>query len=129
MKIKICTFNLRYDTVTDGINSFSGRQDLIRREFPKYEADVIGFQEVRPHVHEWLEKNLAGYTVVGTGREADLGGEDMAVAFRTDSFLLVSLDTFWLSDTPHVPGSRFGTDQSSCPRICTAVTLLTLPAT
>lgn len=125
MKIKICTFNIRYDTVKDGINSFSGRQDLIRREFPKYEADVIGFQEVRPHVHEWLEKNLTGYTVVGTGREADLGGEDMAIAFRTDKFLLVSLDTFWLSDTPHVPGSRFGTDQSSCPRICTAVTLLT----
>lgn len=125
MKIKICTFNIRCDTPKDGINSFSGRQDLIRREFPKYAADVIGFQEVRPHVHEWLEKNLEGYTVVGIGRETDLGGEAMSIAFRTDTFLLVHLDTFWLSDTPHVPGSRFGTDQSSCPRICTAVTLMT----
>ena len=32
MKIKVCTFNLRCDTEKDGINSFTGRRELIRRE-------------------------------------------------------------------------------------------------
>lgn len=125
MRLKICTFNIRCDVAVDGINSFDGRKGLILREFPKYGADIIGFQEVLPHVRDWLEDNLAGYAIAGTGRSADLGGEHTVIAYRTDRLRLVSLDTFWLSDTPRVPGSRFGTDQSNCPRICTAAVLLT----
>lgn len=39
--------------------------------------DVIGFQEVRTHMHEWLEENLVGYTVMGTGRNADRSGVEI----------------------------------------------------
>ena len=124
MRLKICTFNIRCDAACDGINTFDGRKDLILREFPKYEADIIGFQEVLPHVRLWLEENLAGYAVVGTGRSADRNGEHTVIAYRTDRLRLVSLDTFWLSDTPRVPGSRFATDQSRCPRICTAAVFM-----
>lgn len=126
MKLNICTYNIRTDVKGDGINCFDGRKPLIQREFPKYEADIIGFQEVKSHMRDWLVENLAGYTVVGTGRDANLSGEHVVIAYRTEKFRLVSLDTFWLSDTPRVPGSRFGTDQSSCPRICTAAVLLCL---
>ena len=126
MKLKVCTFNLRNDSAGDGINCFDGRKELIGREFLKYDADIIGFQEVRTHMRDWLEENLAGYTVVGTGRDADLGGEHVSIAYKTEKFRLVSLDTFWLSDTPRVPGSRFGTDQSRCPRICTAAVLMSI---
>ena len=48
MKLNVCTFNIRTATAHDGINDFSFRQKLIAREFPKYEADIIGFQEVQP---------------------------------------------------------------------------------
>ena len=128
MTLRVCTFNLRTDAAVDGVNAFSGRTPLIAREFPKYEADVVGFQEVKPHMRDWLETNLAGYTVAGTGRGADLRDEHCVIAYRSDRFLLASLDTFWLSDTPRVPGSRFHTDQSGCPRICTAAVLLTREA-
>ena len=124
MGLKICSFNIRYDNPNDGINSFENRKDLILREFPKYEADVVGFQEVLPHMRDWLEESMPDYTVVGTGRAADRGGEHTCIAYRTDRFLLVSLYTFWLSDTPSIPGSRFGTDQSRNPRICTAAVLM-----
>lgn len=124
MKLNICTFNIRYDTKSDGINSFDGRKELIERRFPGYGVDVIGFQEVLPHVRIWLEEKLTGYTVLGIGREKDLSGEGTLVAYRTERFVPVSLDTFWLSDTPRRPGSRFATDQSGCPRICTCVVLL-----
>ena len=126
MKLNICTFNIRTDAACDGINCFDGRKPLIRREFPKYNADIIGFQEVQMRMRDWLTENLAGYTVLGTGRDADLGGEHVCIAYKTEKFRPVSLDTFWLSDTPRVPGSRFGTDQSKCPRICTAAVLLCL---
>lgn len=125
MKLNVCTYNIRCDVAADGINAFDGRKPLILREFPKYEADIIGFQEVLPHVRDWLEAHLPGYTILGTGRGADFGGEHVCLAYRTDKFLTVSTDTFWLSDSPRVPGSRFGTDQSRCPRICTAAVLLT----
>ena len=126
MKLNICTYNIRTDVAGDGINCFDGRKPLIRREFPKYDADIIGFQEVRAHMRDWLAENLSGYTVIGTGRDADLGGEHVCIAYKTEKFRLASLDTFWLSDTPRVPGSRFGTDQSKCPRICTAAVLVHL---
>ncbi len=127
MKIRVCTYNIRCDNKGDGINCFDGRKSLIAREFPKYEADVVGFQEVLPHQREWLVHNLKGYTVVGTGRNADRLGEHVCIAYRTDTFELAALDTFWLSDTPRIPGTRFNTDQSRCPRICTTAILLTKP--
>ncbi len=127
MKIRVCTYNIRCDCKSDGINCFDGRKPFIAREFPKYEADVIGFQEVLPHQRAWLVDNLKGYTVVGTGRNADRRGEHVCIAYRTSTFELAALDTFWLSDTPREPGTRFHTDQSTCPRICTAAILLTKP--
>ena len=124
MKLKLCSYNLRMDNPDDGINAFSCRKDYIAQAFPKYGADIIGFQEVLPHMRHWLEESLTGYTLVGTGREKDFTDEHNPIAYRTDKFLLMALDTFWLSDTPRVPGSRFSTDQSICPRICTTAVLL-----
>jgi len=121
--IRVFTYNLRYDHSADGINAFSNRKDFIKKAFPKYEADLIGFQEVLPHMQEWLVENFPEYQFCGMGRNADLRGESNVIAFRRSIFDLVSLNTFWLSDTPTKPGSRFNSDQSTNPRICTHVTL------
>lgn len=122
--IKVFTYNLRTETESDGINAFENRKSFVKAEFPKYEADIIGFQETMPHMRKWLIDNFTDYTVCGMGRGKALNSESNVVAFRKDKFDLISLETFWLSDTPHIPGSRFSTDQSGCPRICTCTTLL-----
>ncbi len=119
MDIKVFTYNLRLDVPSDGKNAFSVRRDFVRSHFPVYQGDLIGFQETLPHMRRWLMEAFPDYEICGTGREADLEGESNVIAYRRDAFDLVGLETFWLSDTPHVPGSRFATDQSSCPRICT----------
>ena len=124
MELKICSYNLRMDTPRDGINAFFNRTPLIAEKLAEYQPDVIGFQEVRPPMRRWLEENLEGYTIIGTGRGADFLNEANVIAYRTDKFLTMSLDTFWLSDTPYVPGSMFTTDQSDNPRICTCAVLL-----
>lgn len=122
--IRVFTFNLRTDVACDGRNAFfAERSAYVAKEFPKYEADIIGFQETKPSMRRWVVEHFPDYTVCGLGRDAHLEGESNVIAFRKDRFDLISLDMFWLSDTPRVPGSRFSTDQSNCPRICTCAAL------
>ncbi len=122
--INVFSYNLRMDTPVDGINAFSARKDYVLRTFPKYNADIVGFQEILPHMRQWLIDNFTDYEICGIGRGEHFDNESNVIAYKRDKFDLIQLETFWLSDTPHQPGSRFSTDQSPCPRICTCVTLL-----
>ena len=121
MKLKIFTMNLRVAAKGDGINYFDNRRERILDTVKSHSPDIIGFQEVTPYMKRWLREALEDYTVVGCGRGADLDGEACAVAYKKDSFEVVSFETFWLSATPRVAGTRYGEDQSTCPRVATAV--------
>lgn len=118
MAMKLVTFNLRYDTERDELNSFHYRRELIVKKIKKEAPDIICFQEVLPHMAVWLKENLKDYYIIGCGRSRRLKDEQVAVAYRRSRMNLVHMETFWLSDTPQVPGSRYE-DQSVCPRVCT----------
>ena len=60
-----------------------------------------------PHVAKWLKENLNEYYVIGCGRGANLRDEQMSIAYRRDRINLISMETWWLSQTPYVPGSRY----------------------
>ena len=122
MKISIVTFNLRMDNCGDGENYFFNRAPFILETIQAKKPDVICFQEATVKILEWLRANLTEYTVAGIGRGKDFSDEANPVAFRKDRFELFGLDQFWLSPTPHVPGSRYLV-QSPCPRICVTATL------
>lgn len=122
-KIKIMSFNLRTQAACDGINQFINRENFIAEKLGELKPDVIGFQEVQPLMHDWLVGALDDYYVVGGGRGNTYGDEAVSVAFRKTEFKLYDCETFWLSPTPNNPGSTYGGDQSSCPRICTWLTL------
>lgn len=112
------TFNIRCDYQQDGANSFCYRKPLILQKIREETPDIICFQEVLPHVAAWLKESLADYYVVGCGRSETLEDEQVSIAYRKDRFNLVQADTFWLSETPEIPASRYP-DQSICPRVCT----------
>lgn len=122
MKLKTVTFNLRMNTMKDGINYFFNRSPFILKKIRDEKPDIIGFQEATRDIHRWLNANLSEYTIVGMGRNADFGGEANPVAFRKDRFDLFGLSQFWLSETPEIPGSRYE-HQSHCPRILLSVKL------
>jgi len=122
-KIKVCSFNLRVAVSADGINCFWGRTERIKKVIADESFDIIGFQEVNDEMRYWLRDTLSDYILVGCGRGEKYKGEATVVAYKKNSFELVKLDNFWLSATPDVPGSRYGEDQSRCPRITTAVLL------
>lgn len=119
MKLKVMTFNIRCKNGSDGINSFDNRKKKILKAIADEFPDIIGFQEVTDVQREFLKENICDkYTVLGCGRNSDYRGEAVSIAFKKDVFELVSFETFWLSSTPKLPGSRYeGSDQSNCPRL------------
>ena len=120
--MKVVTFNLRVDRPQDEENSFVYRQPLILRAIAREKPDVICFQEVEPHMSAWLKRSLPDYYAMGCGRGEKLDGEQMTVMFRKNDYQLLEMRTFWLSETPSVPGSRY--PESSCPRCCTDAVLM-----
>ena len=56
--MKVVTFNIRCDYGQDGLNEFANRKKLILRKINQEKPDIIGFQEVLPHVAKWLKENL-----------------------------------------------------------------------
>jgi len=120
--MKLVTFNIRCDYGHDGENNFVYRKPLILKKIAQEQPDVLCFQEVLPHVALWLRESLKDYYVIGCGRSPELQDEQMTVAFRADRFNLLEMETYWLSETPYVPGSRYA-EQSNCPRVITQAVL------
>ncbi len=123
MKIKVFTFNLRTESKGDGVNYFPNRRGRILSAIEQYAPDIIGFQEATDTMRAWLADTLEEYAVVGCGRGVGYRGESTIIAYRKSAFEMISCEAFWLSLTPDIPGSVYGFDQSSCPRIATAALL------
>lgn len=118
--MKICTFNLRKNC-DKGLQSFRKRFPLIKVFFEKEAPDITGFQEVMPGPLKKLARNLKDYEFYGVGRMAGNKEESVPIAWKKDKFTCLDKGTFWLSDTPDVPGSK----AFDCywPRICSWVKL------
>lgn len=123
VQFKIMSFNLRVDNTGDGINSFTNRFHRVVEVLEREKPHLVGFQEVTDSMRARLRDSLPGYTVQGCGRESNYHGESMLIAYPKAGVELISLENLWLSPTPTVPGSRFGGDQSGCPRMFTSALL------
>jgi len=121
--LKIMSFNMRCQVKGDGEQQFLNRKEFIADWLAEVKPDIIGCQEVTPLMRDWMVKTLADYYIVGGGRGENFDSECVCIAFRKDNFVLYDCETFWLSPTPDTPGSRYTGDQSTCPRVCTWVTL------
>ncbi|MGN0298506.1 MAG: endonuclease/exonuclease/phosphatase family protein [Lachnospiraceae bacterium] len=116
--MKIVTFNIRCDYGQDGSNNFCYRKPLVLKKIAQEQPDIICFQEVIPDVAVWLKEVLTEYYIIGCGRSETLEDEQVAIAYRKDRMNLIQMDTYWLSERPQIPGSRYP-NQSICPRVCT----------
>lgn len=116
-KIKIVSWNIRCKWDGDDKNSLLHRAGMILEKIDQMKPDVICFQETTTKSASFLKKYLTDYTVIFNCREEDFTGEGLATAYRKDTAELHTVDRFWLSPTPNIPGSRFE-NQSINPRIC-----------
>lgn len=115
--LRVMTFNIRFDNPGDGENAWPKRKEFAASTIRLHQADIVGVQEALEHQIGDLTKLLPGLSWVGTGRNADGGGEYSAILFSQDRLEVLESDTFWLSETPNVPGSQSW--DAALPRIAT----------
>lgn len=122
-QVKVMTLNVRYDNPGDSINAWPNRASQVCNFILDEKPDILGMQEVLWRQYEVLDSALQDYTSSGVGRDDGAkAGEMNPVFFRKDRFDMVRTITFWLSDTPDVPGSKgWG---ASLPRIVTWMELV-----
>ena len=114
--IKIMTFNLRVNTPNDGINEFFLRSERVLKAIRDENPDLIGFQEDKDEMRAFLRRELPDYTILGCGSTNTLNHAGNSIAYKTDRFEVIDLETRWFSETPSVFGSTYGGDQSKYPR-------------
>lgn len=105
--LKVMTYNIRYDNPADGLNQWGQRKGKVFELLRKYDPDIVGVQEALHHQLEDIARNLKEYEFFGAGRDdGKQKGEYSAIFIRKKRFKVLDQNTFWLSETPRVPGSK-----------------------
>ena len=105
--LKVMSYNIRYDTPQDSVNQWPKRAHKVYALIKKYDPDLIGLQEVLHHQLMDLLQNLPAYSYIGVGRDdGKTKGEYSAILYKKDRFTVLNQNTFWLSETPQVQGSK-----------------------
>jgi endonuclease/exonuclease/phosphatase family metal-dependent hydrolase len=113
--LRVMTFNIRNDA---GFGSWSApngwlytcgpRRDRAVNTIRAAAPDIFGVQEALWNQVIDLKNAFPGYGFYGVGRnDGGILGEFSAIFFRSGRFTLADSGTFWLSETPEVPGTVF----------------------
>lgn len=118
--LTVATFNVRYGTAPDGANSWRYRRASVLSLLKSMDFDACGLQEVLVDQREFLASELEGSRWYGVGRtDGGREGEQAPIVVRRQRLRVVGWTTLWLSDRPHVAGSR-GWD-AKIPRVATVL--------
>jgi endonuclease/exonuclease/phosphatase family metal-dependent hydrolase len=121
--LTVMSFNIRYGTAKDGENEWARRRTMLFDLVREQDADLIGLQEALDFQIDEIVAAAPSYATIGVGRDdGGARGEFSAILFRKNRFRVAEAGTFWLSDTPAVPGSK--TWGNNITRICTWARLI-----
>ena len=118
-RLAVGSYNIRLQTnEVNPDNSWDNREKDLVDCIAKLDLDVMGLQEVCPGQADYITNSLPQYALLGAHRnDGKRKGEASPVMYRKDRFAVLGSGTFWLSETPDIPGSRSW--QTACPRVCT----------
>ena len=120
--MRVMSFNVRLSAGKDGENAWPKRTELFFATIAAYGPDLIGFQEVLADQHDAITARLKDYAFAGVARDdGQRKGEWSNIGFRKARFTLIDSGTFWLSETPEIPGSKSW--DAALTRICSWVRL------
>ncbi|MBI1302797.1 MAG: hypothetical protein GC172_03285 [Phycisphaera sp.] len=117
-EISVGTFNIRYANDGDGTNAWRHRRAMVAEILR--EGDFWGLQEVLPSQLAEVLADCPRFTAISRTREVDPAkGEACPILYDAALWEADAKEqgTFWLSTTPHEPGSKSW--DSSIPRIAT----------
>ncbi len=104
--LRVMSFNIRYAGADDAENDWSHRRRFVIQTIKRFGPDLLATQEVLAEQLDYVRDHLAEYDCLAVGREDGVrGGESTAVFYRAKQFELCREEHFWLSETPHIPGS------------------------
>jgi endonuclease/exonuclease/phosphatase family metal-dependent hydrolase len=117
--MKVLTCNLRGFGEADGHHAWIHRKDLCIGAIKSENADIISFQEL-----EQFADIAAAFSDYESYAMADepVGRRPMnAIFYRRDRYMRISAGGYWLSETPHVAGSKSW--DSACVRLANWIRL------
>ncbi len=105
--VNVITFNVRYNNPGDSANAWPFRKDFAASQILFHEAQIVGVQEALHGQMIDLLERLPAFRYVGVGRDdGKEKGEYSAIFYDSTRLKLLQTNTFWLSTTPEVPGSK-----------------------
>ena len=122
-RLRVGSYNIRFTTGDVGTeNAWEERRDDLVALIRRLDLDVFGAQEVRPEQAAFLRERLTEFEFIGDHRAADrVSDEASPVFYRKSRFDVEKRGTFWLCETPDVPGVvGWG---AACPRVCSYLVL------
>lgn len=101
-EVKVMTYNIRYGAAKEkkDINNWVNRKFYLLDQLKKYDADILGLQEVMNDQLKLISEELPGYKFEVAKRNIKGVVSSSPVFYKYDKFKLVNGGTFWLSETP-----------------------------
>ena len=121
MKILTCNIRTSHANAKDGKNAWPRRKDLCLSVVKGQDADIVCFQEMNEDQFRDITEGLPGFRSYGMADRADSRRPVNSIFWLADAFDLVSAGGYWLSEQPHVPGSKSW--DSACVRLANWVRL------
>ncbi|TAD81018.1 MAG: endonuclease/exonuclease/phosphatase family protein [Bacteroidetes bacterium] len=105
--LNVLTFNIRFDNPKDAPNDWPSRKDKVTSQILFHEADIVGIQEALHNQLMDMQNDMSGYKFTGVARDdGKQSGEYSCIFYNTKRLELLASETFWLSQTPTVAGSK-----------------------
>jgi endonuclease/exonuclease/phosphatase family metal-dependent hydrolase len=105
--LHVMSFNIRLNTKSDSLNSWPYRKDMVASQVLFHETHILGVQEALHDQMTDLGARLSSFKYIGTGRDdGKQKGEYSAIFYDTTRLQILKSETFWLSETPTIPGSK-----------------------
>lgn len=106
-ELNVMTFNIRLNIASDSLNAWPYRKDKVASQILFHEVNILGVQEALHDQVMDLQQRLTSFKYTGGGRDdGKTKGEYSALFYDTTRVQLLQSQTFWLSLTPEIPGSK-----------------------
>jgi endonuclease/exonuclease/phosphatase family metal-dependent hydrolase len=105
--LNVMSFNIRLNIKSDSLNSWPYRKEMVASQVLFHDTHILGVQEALHEQMTDLTERLPSFKYIGTARDdGKQKGEYSAIFYDTTRLQLVKTETFWLSQTPAIPGSK-----------------------
>ncbi|MGB0452397.1 MAG: endonuclease/exonuclease/phosphatase family protein [Bacteriovoracaceae bacterium] len=120
--LKIVSSNILFESQGEAY-PWEKRSSVLVSLIDDFQTDLLGTQEGREPQIRNLESKLSHLSIIDQHREWITERMYPTIFFNEKKFKLDSSGDIWLSETPHVPGSK--SFDSAFPRLCTWARLRT----